>query len=179
MGSFHQRVPAGMTKTWVVLITFPTRTKETKHAIPRVAPSTPLRSVGFWMFASPNSSWRCADMKWFTLSAAMLVCCFSAVDAKAGLFDCCKHEPACCAPAPVCCNVAPSCCAPTPHCCNVTPSCCAPACAPACGPTCGPTCGPIGGSACAPSCCAPAPTCCNVAPSCCAPAGHHCCLFGN
>lgn len=129
--------------------------------------------------STQNPSRSCVNMKWMTLSAAMLLCSVSS--ANAGLFDCFKKEASCCAPAPMCCEE-PSCCAPAPKCCHVEPTCCAPA---ACAPA---NCAP----ACEPTCCAPAPKCCHVEPSCCAPTPScvsvceptcaapekKCCLFG-
>lgn len=114
----------------------------------------------------PHVNKRRISMKWFTLSAAIMVCCFSAnAEAGFGLLkkhscgcapepSCCAPEPSCCAPEPSCCAPEPSCCAPEPTCCAPEPSCCAPE---ACGP------------ACEPTCAAPAPTCCTTAPSCAAP----------
>src|SRR3954468_2069770 len=84
-------------------------------------------------------------MKWFTLSAALLVCCISTNSADAGqafynLFNhghnnccessCCAPAPSCCAPAPACCAPAPACCAPAPCCCAPAPTCCPAPCCP-------------------------------------------------
>ena len=98
-------------------------------------------------------------MKWFTLTAALMVCCASTSSADAGLLDlfdgmdvlnlngqdgCCCPAPKCCAPKPVCCKPAPRCCAPKPVCCAPKPVCCAPK----------------------PVCCAPKPVCCAPKPCC-------------
>ena len=113
-------------------------------------------------------------MKWFTLTAALMVCCASTSSADAGLLDlfdgmdilnvngggCCAPAPKCCAPKPTCCKPAPRCCAPKPVCCKPKPVCCKPA------PKC---CAPK------PVCCAPKPpTCCKAPPKCCDP----CCNNG-
>jgi hypothetical protein len=65
-------------------------------------------------------------MQWIKLSAAMMILS-AATQANAGLFDCCKKDPVCCAPAPLCCDVQPTCFAPAPMHCHAAPSCCAPA----------------------------------------------------
>lgn len=115
-------------------------------------------------------------MKWFTLTAALMVCCAGTSSADAGLLDlfdgmnildshgscggCCAPAPKCCAPKPVCCKPAPKCCAPKPVCCAPKPVCCAPK------PVC---CAPK------PVCCKPAPKCCAPKPTCCAPKPPSCC----
>lgn len=91
-------------------------------------------------------------MRWIKICAALLLLSAITSQANAGWFDCCKHEPACCAPAPTCCHVQPSCCAPTPTACHVAPTCHAPA--PTYGPVessyvpnhgCYESCGPVYG----------------------------------
>ncbi len=112
-------------------------------------------------------------MQWIKVSAAFLILSAAASQADAGLFDCFKHQPTCCAPAPTCCHVEPSCCAPAPTCCHTAPSCCAPApCHVA------PTCHAPAACHVAPSCCAPMETCCPDVcyEEYCCPPKHQCCI---